>query len=205
MNKNIAFYIILVTDALYLILAILGLCVHGVNDWRGFALTVAIGLLGVMCGWVIGFLASPTSDKEKTALNEYTKTISVFISGYLTSKIVPMINEMLTVEHIKKYLLFSPVTSLRAIIFSYCFLSGTLLMYVSRSYFNAQSASEKAKTEGPPETKPAASSQIPPNQPGPAPTDVLKPAANSAQEDAAPTKQSLYTKIKSLFGGPATS
>lgn len=57
---------------------------------------ILLALTGALIGWVVGILATPLSDAEGRRFGELAKVISGFVSGYLLSKIDPLIDALLS-------------------------------------------------------------------------------------------------------------
>lgn len=57
-----------------------------------------LALTGAIAGWVAGVLAAPFSEHEKQQFGGLAKVISGFVTGYLLSKIDPLINALVKPE-----------------------------------------------------------------------------------------------------------
>src|SRR5262249_46226834 len=55
-----------------------------------FAYSVVVGLTGIVIGWLIGVLVSPFR-WEESKFTDYGKALVTFVSGYVLSKIDPLI------------------------------------------------------------------------------------------------------------------
>jgi len=64
------------------------------------ALNLAILVLGVACGWLLGILISPYSSAEHEEFSAYAKAFGVFASGYLVAKLDKVIEELFKPEFI---------------------------------------------------------------------------------------------------------
>jgi hypothetical protein len=102
------------------------------NSKIEFALTVVVGILGATCGWLIGFLASPANSKEVATFSAYAGIISSFVSGYLVSKLDPVITEFIN----SKLVFSNQIFTIRIMVFVTCFISATLIMYMYRAYLD---------------------------------------------------------------------
>jgi uncharacterized membrane protein YeaQ/YmgE (transglycosylase-associated protein family) len=58
-----------------------------------------MALTAALLGWMIGILASPTTKEEKDQFGELAKVVAGFVSGYLLSKIDPLVAMFLNPEH----------------------------------------------------------------------------------------------------------
>lgn len=96
----------------------------------GFWLTALIGLAGISLGWLLGFLASPQSEKEETRFQGYAKVLTAALSGYFLSKMEPLIQRLLEAER----LLASPLHGIRLLVFIALVLIAAITMFVYRSY-----------------------------------------------------------------------
>lgn len=96
------------------------------------AVLVLSGIIGVAFGWIIGIVASPYTAGEKSAFSEFAKLIYGFVSGYVLSKLDPLISKFLDP---KASYGFDP--QLTAIVFFAIptFLITVGVTYISRSYW----------------------------------------------------------------------
>src|SRR4051794_34424531 len=58
---------------------------------QGRTLNYIVLMIGSITGWLLGILISPYGEDEKTQFSNYAKVVSAFISGYLLSKVDPII------------------------------------------------------------------------------------------------------------------
>jgi hypothetical protein len=70
------------------------------NSSKEVAINIAVMVLGISLGWLIGIIISPYSVNEKKMFSEYTKAIGVFASGYLVGKIDRFIEALLRPDFI---------------------------------------------------------------------------------------------------------
>jgi hypothetical protein len=85
------------------------LCVHAVMaalGWFAFsptladkALTIAFQGFGIVIGFWVGVFVSPISTRERTDLTTAAQVISAFTSGYLLSKLDPVVTAGLNAQH----------------------------------------------------------------------------------------------------------
>lgn len=104
-----------------------------------FWLTVVVGILGVVCGWLVGFLASPSTKDEGERFSKYAGIISSFVSGYLLSKFDPILTEAI---HDGDFLT-NPIAGMRLMVLITCLVAGVLIMYIYRSYLGLIAAQSK--------------------------------------------------------------
>lgn len=57
-----------------------------------------LALVGAIAGWIVGVLAAPFSSSEKQHFSELAKVISGFVTGYLLSKLDPIIAALLAIR-----------------------------------------------------------------------------------------------------------
>lgn len=129
MKISKALWVIGVIDCMFLLMAYAAYEIHGGFNAQ-FGMTVMLGTFGVLAGWLVGTLSSPTDKKEEVIFAKYAALVSSFISGYLISKIDKL------VTNISSQVLVSEVYGLRTMVFLSCFISGVLLMYFFRSYLS---------------------------------------------------------------------
>jgi hypothetical protein len=60
-----------------------------------FQFLILAGITAVALGWVFGILASPYSTNERSSFSELAKLIYGFLSGYLFSKLDPLISHVI--------------------------------------------------------------------------------------------------------------
>jgi len=59
-------------------------------------LSLALLVLGLTIGWILGVLSAPYTKKEETQFAAYAKAVSLFISGYLLGKIDRLATDILS-------------------------------------------------------------------------------------------------------------
>jgi hypothetical protein len=96
--------------------------------------TSLVELAGVMLGSLFGLLASPKDEGEKKVFSAAVQAVSAFISGYVLSKIEPLINAALTVS-----LVTTSPSNIRVTIFLIAVIIGFALTYFFRAYFQFKS------------------------------------------------------------------
>ncbi|MBE9193574.1 hypothetical protein IQ230_25255 [Gloeocapsopsis crepidinum LEGE 06123] len=89
-----------------------------------------IGVAGVTVGWFIGFLASPYTIVEEKRFSRFATAIVSFLTGYVISKVEPIISYLFTGAR----LIEQPLYGARLLIFLACLIIGSLNMYTYRLY-----------------------------------------------------------------------
>jgi len=134
----------------YTTLAVLAWCayyVHQPPNIPEFALTVAIGATGLAVGWVIGLLASPYEAAETKRFAALTTAVTSFVSGYVLSKLDPVITAALKPE---TALAADRISLLRILAFGCSVLVGGVTMYSYRAYIGPHRRAEvPAEQEAP--------------------------------------------------------
>lgn len=131
-NRQLLFDIGVVTSYLALSVWLISI-IHGFGTTE-FAYTMLTGLSGITTGWLVGLLAAPFSEKEQNRFSQLKTTIISFISGYLISKVEPLIKYVTTDINIIK----EPTIGIRILIY---FTSGAfafIYMYSYRKYYLKQ-------------------------------------------------------------------
>jgi len=90
---------------------------------------LALLVLGLIIGWIIGTLAAPYTKKEEGQFAAYAKAVSVFVSGYLLGKIDRLATEVLSPE-----VLMRPMAAFRLIAFVAAVLLAALVTRSFRVY-----------------------------------------------------------------------
>ncbi len=63
------------------------------------ALFSLLAFAGAVAGWLIGILAAPIDKQEEERFGVFIKVISGFITGYMLSKVDPVITALFTIDH----------------------------------------------------------------------------------------------------------
>ena len=129
MDRERALWTICVIDWIYAAMTFLAWHIH--LNTVAFNITVLIGVLGVVCGWLAGALSSPSNPNEADKFNKYAGIVSGFISGYLLSKIDGFLSTIFSN-------LLNPLFATRVIIFVVTFVTGILMMYSFRAYLQCE-------------------------------------------------------------------
>jgi hypothetical protein len=127
-------------SALFIAGILLGVLIH-----LGDSLAWLSTALGLTAGWAVGLLLAPYESEEKR-FREYAKLVSVFITGYLVSKVDRLIELWFDPEH--GPILLRPLVVDRILLCITSFLLAAVWTYVARKYFSFGPGSEQ-----PPEAK----------------------------------------------------
>jgi len=127
--RNATITLVVINMVSYALLGFAAWGVHGACN-QEFWMTIAVGVLGVITGWFFGFLASPSTPNESKRFSTYASVITTFASGYLVSKLDPVLNEILK----NPERLATTNIELNLLVFASCLFSGALIMYIVRSY-----------------------------------------------------------------------
>jgi hypothetical protein len=93
------------------------------------AVNLAVLVMGLSSGWLVGVLVSPYDRKEAGTFPKYAGMVSVFASGYLISKIDRVLEAVLD-----PHALLAPVAGFRVIAAVSAFAIALLITYVYREY-----------------------------------------------------------------------
>jgi hypothetical protein len=84
-----------------------------------YPINVLIIILAIALGVTLGLMVTPVSSEERTAFADYAKYIATFVSGYLISKIDPIVTAALKPDAI-----LTPINSFRILslhqLFDFC-------------------------------------------------------------------------------------
>jgi hypothetical protein len=135
-------------STLLISIILLGVLIH-----LGDSLAWLSTALGLTAGWAAGLLLAPY-ESEQERFREYAKLVSVFISGYLVSKVDRLIELWFDPEH--GPILLRPLVVHRILLCITSFLLAAVWTYVARKYFSWGPGSEQ-----PPKKTEAAKLQTP--------------------------------------------
>jgi uncharacterized membrane protein len=93
-------------------------------------LNLALLVLGLIIGWVLGILSAPYTKKEESQFAAYAKAASVFASGYLLAKIDSLATKILSPDVLTK-----PIAAFRFIAFIAAVLLAALITRTFRVYW----------------------------------------------------------------------
>ena len=92
-------------------------------------INLAIVVLGVSVGWLLGMYISPYGKGEEQRFAEYATAVSAFLSGYILAKVDGLITKLLSPEQILR-----PVAGFRLIAGFSTLIVTMLVTYVVRAY-----------------------------------------------------------------------
>jgi len=133
-SKNLKWVGSLVS-ALLIAVILLGVLIH-LRDSLAWLSTA----LGLTAGWAAGLLLAPY-ESEQERFREYAKLISVFMTGYLVSKVDRLIELWFDPEH--GPILLRPMFAHRMLLCITSFLLAAVWTYVARKYFSFGPGSEQ--------------------------------------------------------------
>ena len=121
---------------------VVGYCVYvagnsGPNPFH----QVLICAFGGLLGWVVGILLTPLDDGEKKQFSEYAKGVSTLLSGFALAKLESLASLL------PPNLLTGDLGLTRVLLFSSCFLVGTLFTFIGRRYVRGSEAEHQAKRQ----------------------------------------------------------
>ena len=117
------------TSASVCLLALVALCFLIRVNLQDAYLNLALLVLGLIIGWVVGILSAPYTKKEESQFAAYLKAASVFVSGYLLAKIDNLVSKILSPE-----VLMMPIAAFRFIAFLAAILLAALITRAFRVY-----------------------------------------------------------------------
>jgi len=95
-----------------------------------------MALLAANLGWLVGILIAPLSPGEASRFGEYAKLISGFVTGYLLSKIDPLITGIFKVDGEGAMALADPRISTRLLVSLCSFFIALLVVFCARAYWS---------------------------------------------------------------------
>jgi hypothetical protein len=96
-----------------------------------YATTLVVQMCGIALGWLLAFFASPRDEEEQATFSVYAKILSAFVSGYLLSKIEPLITAVLNADLLK-----SQIPATRLLIFVTSMALAVMNGYSYRLYYH---------------------------------------------------------------------
>jgi hypothetical protein len=106
------------------------------NSLQDSALNISVQGLGIVMGFWIGMWVSPSSPKQRGDLTSLAKSVTAFISGYVFSKVDPLISRSLSAGS------FDPITMFRVLSFLSS-LSAQALLVSLMSWYNVRPMSDE--------------------------------------------------------------
>jgi hypothetical protein len=101
------------------------------ENFKELGITAIIGITGVVLGWGIGFVFSPDTVKPsfQFQMSATTHSILIFIAGYLTAKLAPVIFD-------ENIFITQPAYGTRLLVFLICLVIATMNMYIYRKFLD---------------------------------------------------------------------
>jgi hypothetical protein len=94
-----------------------------------------LALTGALTGWFAGILATPLSKKEGQRFNELAKVISGFVSGYLLSKVDPLVGALFQIPASGRSMITDPYVAKQALVTLSSFFTALLFVLGGRLYW----------------------------------------------------------------------
>jgi len=107
-------------------------------------------LVGAAIGWLVGILAVPLNANEQNRFGQFAKIIAGFLTGYLFSKIDPVVIWFVTPPEGGQFPIFNPIIQKRALFSFAGFLVSLIMIFNARSYWslkNSAAAPEPTPTQ----------------------------------------------------------
>lgn len=99
------------------------------SDPRTYLITYLICTAGVILGWLIGILTTPYDAADQKKLENFSKMVGTFLSGYVLSKFDRVLERVINPEHE-----MSELFALRTLLF-FCFFGlSWIVVFVFRQY-----------------------------------------------------------------------
>jgi len=126
-------YKLLVATAIsfLLSLAIAVLCFVVAPNWQAGAVSLLLGIVGLLIGWIVGVALTPYSPEEKYQFSTYTKAIGVFATGYVAAKIDRIFEYLASPDNI---FVSNTQTGLRLLIFIASAFLALITVFTHRQY-----------------------------------------------------------------------
>jgi hypothetical protein len=118
------------TSAFLIGVALLWLAYQLGADSHAYLVNWVICLFGAVVGWGVGLMSSPSSEQESAKFSGVTKTVSAFLSGYILSKLDPLIQTVLQSDQF-----FQEAVLVRIAFFLTTFFLSMVIVYINRVYF----------------------------------------------------------------------
>lgn len=112
---------------------ILGFCAYEKDE-----LFSLLALAGGVAGWAVGIIIVPFNPDEKRTFSEVTKVVSGFITGYLLSKIDPLVTVLVGVDNAHHAMIGEPLIARRALVTFCSFLVTLLTVFCARAYWTVR-------------------------------------------------------------------
>jgi hypothetical protein len=100
------------------------------------SLLILLALTGALIGWVVAILATPLSKDEGDRFGELAKIISGFVSGYLLSKVDPLIGALFAAPANGPAVITNPHVAEEVLITLISFFIALLFVFGGRLYWS---------------------------------------------------------------------
>lgn len=126
-------YKLLVATAIsgLLSVTIVALCFIVAPNKQAGAVSLLLGIVGLLIGWMVGVALTPYSQEEKYQFSTYTKAIGVFASGYVAAKIDRIFEYLASPDNI---FVSNTQTGLRLLIFIAAAFLALITVFTHRQY-----------------------------------------------------------------------
>jgi hypothetical protein len=108
--------------------------------------TSLCALVGGCLGWLTGIIIAPLTDQEAKKFDVMAKVISGFVTGYLLSKIDPLISHLVTIDATTKFApIARPEIATRALLTLASYMIAVLMVFCARVYWSPQKPQTSAR------------------------------------------------------------
>ena len=104
-----------------------------------------LALTAALIGWVVAILATPYSDDERKSFSEFAKILSGIVTGFLLSKIGPLLDALTKVPEGGHAAITQPHVAEEVLVTLASFFIALLFVFGGRQYWSPKS---KAKGKG---------------------------------------------------------
>ena len=99
-------------------------------------ITSLCAFVAAALGWLVGILIAPLSKNEEDRFGVIAKVISGFVTGYMVSKIDPLITELLKIDETGHAIVTQDLVAIRLLLAACSFLVAVLLVFNARAYWS---------------------------------------------------------------------
>lgn len=105
---------------------------------EGSILFSLLALVGAILGWLLGILIMPFDEREAKTFSVFIKVISGFITGYLLSKVDPLLTSLLAIDPRTGVAVIAEEAVARRVLITLCSFGISLLtVFSARAYWSA--------------------------------------------------------------------
>jgi hypothetical protein len=101
-----------------------------------YPLSPLLAVSAALVGWIIGILASPMSKEQEDHFGELAKVAAGFFSGYLVSKIDPLVGALVTIPQHGQAEIMQPLVAERVLITLSSFFATLVTVFAVRLYWD---------------------------------------------------------------------